>query len=174
MKVSKLLFSTILIATLAATPLYAKSTGMTSAEVGTLATVAAIDKNEILIGAIASSKKVDPEVTDFADMMIKQHGSNLNQILVMMNAHPLTGGKADKISADGKIALMKLGAMQDNAFSVAYADAMVNGHEAVLKLIDEQLMKTATSSDVKKFLTDTRAAVVVHLEHAKKMQERVK
>jgi len=183
MKLSKsLMFSTLIMATLIINPSYAAhktdeskpATSISSAEMGTLATVAAIDKNEILIGVVASNKKLDSSVTDFAKMMIDQHGDNLTQILEMVDAHPLTSSEADKLAAEGKAALMKLGAMQSDAFAAAYVNAMVKGHEAALNLIDQHLMKTAKSEEVKKFLTDTRAAVATHLEHAKQLQEKMK
>lgn len=178
MKFSKSLLTTLVIGTLAMSPVYAAdkaSNTMTSAEIGSLATVAAVDKNEILLGVIALNKKLNSDINDFANMMIDQHGSNMTQILSMVNnGHSLTGGEADKLASDGKKEMMKLGAMNGDAFATAYVDAMVKGHEAVLKMIDDQLMKTAKTEEIKNFLTDTRAAVANHLEHAKKLQEKMK
>jgi putative membrane protein len=179
MTFSKKLLSAIVIGTFATTAVYAKaetkSSGITSTEIGTLATIAAVDKNEILIAAVALNKKLNQDVNDFANMMINQHGDNLTQILSMLdNTHPLTGGEADKLTADGKKDLVKLGAMNGDAFANAYVTAMVNGHEAVLKLIDDKLLKTAKTEQMKQFLTDTRQAVATHLEHAKKLQDKMK
>jgi|SRR5579872_6358643 len=175
MTFSKTLFSAMVIGAFIASPVYAKDTTMTSAEIGSLATVAAVDKNETLIAVVALNKKLSQDINDFANMMIDQHGSNLTQILSMMNdTQPLTGGDSDKMTANGKKALMKLGAMNGDAFATAYVNAMVNGHEAVLKLIDDQLMKTATSPEVKQFLTNTRKTVAIHLAHAKKLQDKMK
>lgn len=164
---------------LAASPFYAQAadTTLTKAEIGSLATVAAIDKNEILVSVVASNKKVDSGVTDFAKMMIDQHGSNLTQILEMVNklhALPLVGGDAAKLAAQGHKDLVALGGLQGDQFSSAYVNAMVKGHQAALDLIDHHLMQTAKSAEVKKFLTDTRAAVVEHLEHAKELQKKLK
>lgn len=171
------LLSAILMGTFTMSTAYAATptSTLTSAEIGSLATIAAVDKNEALIAIVALNKKLSSDVNDFANMMIDQHGSNLTQILAMINdTHPLTGGDSDKLTAEGKKALMKLGAMNGDAFATAYVNAMVKGHEAVLHMIDTQLMKTATTEEVKKFLTDTRAAVATHLEHAKKLQDKMK
>lgn len=175
MKFSKSLISAILIGAFSVSPsVYAAHMAISSAEIGSLATVAAVDKNEVLLAVVALNKKLNSDVTDFANMMVSQHGENLTQILTLINdAHPLTGGESDKLTAEGKQAMMKLGAMSGDAFATAYVNAMVKGHEAVLHLIDTQLMKTATSEEVKKFLTDTRAAVQMHLEHAKKLQSKM-
>ena len=175
MKLSKLMLGASLAVALA-NPVFAQ-TKMTSGEIGTLATIAAIDKNEILVSVVATNKKVSSDVADFANMMIKQHGDNLNQILEMagtMHVAALTGGEADKMATAGRKDMMTLGALDGDKFGVAYVNAMVSGHEGALNLIDKQLMKTAKSDEMKKFLTDTRAAVVTHLEHAKKLQADMK
>lgn len=153
-----------------------KSSKFTSTEIGTLATVAAIDKNEILLGSVAANKQ-NSSVSDFGKMMIEQHGTNLSQILELIknqNITSLTGGEADKLTADGKKALLAIGGLQGDQFNKAYVDAMVKGHIAALNLIDQTLAKTAKSDELKKFLSDTRAAVVEHLDHAKKLQEQMK
>lgn len=150
---------------------------LTSAEIGDLASIATIDKNEILLSVVASNKKVNSDVADLANMMINQHGNNLTQILEMVkNLHisSLKGGDAEKLMTEGKKELMALGALEGNQFATAYVDAMVKGHQAALDLIDQHLMKNAKSETVKKFLTDTRAVVAQHLEHAKELQEKMK
>lgn len=180
-----LTFGSALVVMLAVNPLYAADTkpadqnGMklTSAETGSLATVAAIDKSEIMVSVIAANKKTNSDVADFAKMMIDQHGSNLTQILEMVDAAHATNFKsstAEKMKAQNMKDMMKLAGLKGDQFDKAYIDAMVAGHEEALKLIDTQLMKTAKSEEVKKFLTDTRAAVEQHLEHAKKIQANMK
>lgn len=190
MKLSKLLLSTSLVMIVAANPVYAQNhvaktkaaaPATTTAakpgnDLGILATIAAIDKSEIIVSVIAINKKVNSDVTDFAKMMVDQHGDNLNQILEMlpsMHANALTSSDAEKIVAQNKKGLIALGALKGDEFAKAYADAMVKGHQGALDLIDHHL-KTAQSEQVKKFLTDTRTVVAEHLEHAKKLQEEVK
>jgi putative membrane protein len=171
-RTKSLMLSTTL-AMLITSPLYATSS-LTSAEIGTLATVAAIDKNEILVSVVATNKKTDAGVADFAKMMIDQHGSNLTQILEMahnLHASSLAGSEAESISAQGKKDIMTLGALQGSEFDRAYVNAMVKGHQGALDLINNKLMKTAKSEEMKKFLSDTKAAVEHHLEDAKKLQE---
>ena len=64
--------------------------------------------------------------------------------------------------------------MQGEQFGKEYIDGMVKGHQAVLNLIDNKLMKAAKTESIKKFLSDTRSAVVHHLEKAKQLQEQMK
>lgn len=167
------LASTVLTGLLAIQPSFAAHTGATSAETGTLSTIATIDKNEILVSLVAVNKKVPSDIADLAKMMIDQHSSNLTTIFDMaqsMHIANLSGGETDKLAADGKKLLMSIGGLEGDAFNKAYVDAMVKGHTAALELIDKKLMATAKTDEMKKFMTDTRATVAEHLEHAKKVQ----
>ena len=171
---SKLVFLSI--ALTLATSLTANAQALNSDEKNTLATIAAIDKAEILVSVVAENKKVDSDVTDYAKMMVSQHGNNLTQILNMdsqSKAGALSSSQADQITQQSKQDLMKLGALQGKDFSIAYANAMVKGHEGALKLINDKLMKTAQSDEMKNFLTSTRSVVEQHLEHAKKLQSQL-
>jgi len=146
-------------------------------EVAILSDIAAINKNEILLGDIAANKKSSADVLDFAKMMLEQHGNNLTQVLELANTlqvKALNSGDASKMAAKGNEAMLKLGGLQGEQFDKAYIDAMVKGHEEALKLIDDQLMKQAKTESVKTFLSNTRAAVVQHLEKAKQIQGQAK
>lgn len=164
-------------------PIYAKNEAtssdakITASETNSLATIAAIDKMEILLSIVAKNKKPSSGVNDFAQMMIDQHGDNLTQILTMANqlhAMPLKSPMDDKMRKEAAAALIQLGGLTGEQFDKAYVDIMVKGHEAALKLIDDKLLKTAKSEEIKNFITDTRGAVVNHLEHAKALQEKMK
>lgn len=176
----KSLFASILAAALfVVQPLHAEvaATGKVQAisptEGETLATIAAIDKNEIIISLIASNKNVSSEVKDFAKTMVDQHGANLTKILFMSTFFhvPLTGISSEKFNAQGKKELMDLSMLVGDDFAKAYINAMVKDHQEALNLIDQNLMQTAKTVEMKRFMTDTRAAVAKHLEDAKQLQQ---
>lgn len=114
MKLSALLLSVSLIIGLNLSA-YAQDkshSSLTSAEKSTLATIAAIDQNEILVGVVAENKNAGSAVNDFAKMMIDQHGDNLTQIFNMegqFKTGPLSSSEADSLSKEGKKDLAKLG-----------------------------------------------------------------
>lgn len=177
MKLLKTLAVTATLTLLIINPLYAQTAKLTSTEVGTLATIAAIDTDEIMLSVLATNKKPSSEVEDLAKMMISQHGSNLTQVLQMaynLKGLPLRGGESEKMAANGKKEIMALGGLEGKQFDVAYVDAMVKGHQGALDLIDKHLMKTAKSEEMKQFMTRTREVVAHHLEAAKKVQENMK
>ena len=78
---------------------------------------------------------------------------------------------ATKLTAAGSQALLQLGALQGKQFDTAYVNAMVSGHQFALNLIDQKLMQTAQSPEMKKFMMETRATVAMHLACAQKLQK---
>jgi putative membrane protein len=154
-----------------------RDTMLSSDEVSSLATIAAIDQNEILLGVMTLHKHPKHNVKKFAEMMIKQHGQNLTQITELahqFDVGELSGGNSEALLADGQKDLLKLGALKGNQYNHAYVDAMVNGHEDALNLIKTKLMDTANTPEVKKFMTATENAVSKHLVDAKKVQKELK
>lgn len=156
-----------------AVPANTQSVVISSDERNILADIAVIDKTEILLAVVAANKKPSSDVMDFAKFMIEQHGSNLTQILEMahnLHFNSLSDKESNQLTAQGNEALIELGSLQGKQFDKAYIDAMVKGHQAALDLIDNQLTKEAKTESIKSFLSDTRAAVVHHLDMAKKIQ----
>lgn len=165
------LLSSALALTQLTTPLFAAN--VSSNDAGSLATIAAIDKNEILISVIAKHNDVSSDLKSFAKMMIDQHGDNLTQILHLsakIHGFSLGAGSSKEMAAAGMKDMLAIGRLQGDAFGRAYINAMVKGHTAALDLLDHKLIPEAKSAEIKKFLTDTRSAVATHLEDAKKVQ----
>lgn len=144
----------------------------TQAEKSTLATIAAVDGTEILDAILAKNKTANPGVMAFARLMIVQHGANLAHLYGMvknLNAVPLESDIAKNLHMQNKEGMIQMGSLHGRAFDLAYAKGMVAGHQAGLNLIDQKLMQTATTPEVKKFMVVTRAMVAYHLAQAKKL-----
>jgi putative membrane protein len=141
-----------------------------------LSTIITIDQNEVLASVQAVNKDAGPAVTDFANMMIKDHGKNMTDALALaskIHALPLNPNPND-LHNKGSHELQVLAADDSSAYDKAFADAMVKGHTDALAMIDHKFLKMAKNEDLKSFLTDTRAAVAHHLEEAKKLQDSLK
>jgi putative membrane protein len=141
-----------------------------------LSTVVALDQNEVLAGIQATYKNPSSDVNDFAKMMIDDHGKNMSEALELANKIGATtiNPNPQDLHTKGSAELVKLAAKSGDDYNKAYVDAMVAGHEAALKMIDTNLLKNAKNSDLKSFMTDTRAAVAHHLDEAKKLQAKMK
>ncbi len=143
----------------------------TDAEV--LAFVNAVNVNEILAAAEAQKKKIDQPVMDYAKMLHTEHGANMAktaQLGLTIKVTPSITKAVDNLMKKGAGELATLVPMDGKDFETAYIDAMIKGHNEVLEMIDNQLMKTAKNEMLKAHLTETRGHVAMHLEQAKKLK----
>ncbi len=147
------------------------SEGSSDGEV--LGFLAAVNDNEIVAALEAGKKKLNPQVADYAKMLHKEHGMNLDQTLKLgqkINVTPMETTAVDKLRVKGAGELAALAPLDGEKFASAYLETMINGHTEVLGMIDNQLLKNAENADLKKHLTETRGHVANHLEAAKKLQ----
>ena len=132
-----------------------------------LGLLATLDQNEIAAARQAQGKKVGGAVLDFAKMMERDHGMNLDKTRAL---GPSMGDPdMDAMKAKGERELQALDAESGAAYEKAYITAMVNGHQEALDAIDGKMMPAATRDDVKQHLADTRKAVETHLAKAKEI-----
>lgn len=142
-----------------------------------LATVVAIDLNEILAAAQAQMKKISPPVMEYAKMLHEAHGMNMDKTLKLgqqISVTPVITPKVEKLQVKGAGELADIVLLNGEQFERAYLAAMVKGHTEALSTIDTQLLKTAKNEVLKKHLTETRGHVAAHLEKAQQLQANMK
>ncbi len=141
----------------------------------TLEILMTIDKNEINAARLALKKAKNPEVRQFADMMIADHGRHLQETKKMamdLKITPEGSEKSALLQKKGKMELSKLEALQDSPFEVAYINAMVKGHSEALTGINSVLIPNASSNPaLLRFLKMTGAVVEHHLKVAQSLQK---
>jgi len=128
---------------------------------------------EMAQAQLAQEKAVDSRVKELAAMMLRDHGAAdtegqsiaSSESLTMMGSPTSTG-----IVQDGGRVLDLLRSKPDREFDVAYVDAQVSEHQAVLGIIDAQLTPSAMDGQVKAYLSGVRSKVAQHLAHAQKLQ----
>jgi len=171
MKVSKIILGTIFVVFFAAfiNALFAKAKDH-DGEI--IAYMEAIDNDEISVAKVAKDKKVDADVMNFADLMIKQHGENLQQITdlsskINIAANETSAVKKFKENDDKDLA--KLSKLDDGKFQKAYIQSMIKGHAEADKMLT-RFEKEVQNADLKQYLIDTKAAVEHHLAAAKQLK----
>lgn len=135
--------------------------------------IGAINENEIVAAMVASKKKVNSQLAQYAMMLHQEHGKNLEQTMKLgqkIDVTPLETPAVDALRVKAAGELAALVPLDGEEFSRAYITAMTKGHTEALRMIDAQLLPTAQSDDLKKHLTETRQHVAAHLEAAKKLQ----
>jgi predicted outer membrane protein len=132
-----------------------------------LGLLATLDENEIAAARQAQGKKVGGAVLDYAKMMERDHGMNLDKTRTL--GPSMDDPDMAAMKAKGERELQTLDAESGAAYEKAYITAMVNGHQEALDAIDGKMMPAATRDDVKQHLADTRKAVETHLAKAKEI-----
>ncbi len=128
---------------------------------------------EIEQARLAQTKAKDGRVKRLAAMMIKDHSDADMKGMKLAKKASLTPSDSPtstslKSDAESNTASLKTQTGAD--FDKAYVDTQVKEHQAVLDMIDEKLSPNAKNADLKAYLTDVRAAVAMHLQHAKDLQ----
>lgn len=133
----------------------------------------AVNNGEIAEAQAAQPNLVNTDAQDFATMMVTDHQMSETQLDALVEAeglmstsspvsHDLEGDSADAVTA--------IGAADPADVDGVYIDAQVAGHQKVLDLLDDSLIPQAQNTQLKSFLTTTRATVQEHLDEATTIQ----
>lgn len=142
-----------------------------------LAFVVAANLNEILAAAHTSKKQPGPAVLEYATMLHKEHGKNLQETLELgqqIGVTPIVTPAVDSLLVKGARELAALVPLKGQGYDRAYVEAMIVSHQEVLTMIDSRLMHDAESQSVKQHLTHTSEHVAMHLEKAKHLHAQLR
>ncbi|MES2218451.1 MAG: DUF4142 domain-containing protein [Pseudomonadota bacterium] len=153
-------------------PAFAADKTTDTADRQILGVLVALNNNEIAAAHYITKQKVDAQVKQFANLMIKDHTQNLHQTMSFEHklGSPLESDDSKTMIKDGNDELATLKTLKGKELETAYIDAMVKGHQAALQTIDDNLLKNVTGEALKKQLEATRTHVEHHLEVAKEIQ----
>lgn len=142
-----------------------------------LASVIAVDLNEVLAAGAAQKKQISEPVMAYAKMLHEEHGKNMGKGMKLgqqIDVTPIDTAAVEKLKTKGAGELAALIPLDGEAFEKGYLQAMVKGHMEVLSMIDGKLLQTADNDALKEHLTETRTHVAAHLEQAKQLQSTMK
>lgn len=131
---------------------------------------------EIEQAQLAKSRATHPQVKQFAAMMIKDH-SQANQKAMKLGK---TAGvieeespAAAKLETKASQTLDTLKAVDTSGFDAAYMNAQVEQHQAVLDMLSNTLIPSATNPKLEMELEATKTMVQRHLGHAMQIQDSI-
>ena len=171
-KTSLVLFASLVAFTAAANPNNTPKPAM-SGDAKALAALVAADQHEVSVARQALAKGVSGNVRDFANRMVNDHGKNLSDTRRVAQENKVSLASTPDIramEAQGRSEQESLGKLTGAAYSTAYVDAMVKGHQEVLDKLDGELIPGASDPEVVAHLKATREAVSMHLEAAKALK----
>jgi len=141
---------------------------VSSADRNMMRSIAQTNLAEIAMGKLALSKSQNDDVKTFAQKMIDDHTTALNDLQQLAQSKGVTL----PTTPDGKhqAAAKKLGALSGEKFDTAYkTQAGVKDHREAHNILQRAATK-AKDPDLKAYITKTSAAVDTHLQTAQQMK----
>jgi len=153
----------------------AKAAPLTDANIAAI--VLAANTIDIDNAQVALKTSADESVKSFAQMMVTDHTSVNDKAKALAGKLKLTpvpnaaSRGLLKSTATKRAAMAKL---TGGAFDKAYLDNEISYHQAVLDMLDQQLVPGAKNAELKDLLTSVRPAFVAHLDKAKSTRAALK
>ncbi|MBV8774790.1 MAG: DUF4142 domain-containing protein [Deltaproteobacteria bacterium] len=121
---------------------------------------------EVELGQLATEKATSPEVKQFGQRMVEDHGKANDQLKQIASQKGVT--LPDKLDAKDAATKARLEKLSGEQFDRAYIKDMVTDHT---KDVSEFRMEARTGKDpeVKNFASETAGTIEDHLKHAKSL-----
>jgi putative membrane protein len=137
------------------------------------AIVVAANQVDIDAGNLALKKTKNDEVKKFAQLMVTDHTAVNKAAVDLVTKLKVTPEDTDAsrgLISGGTDNRAKLDKLDGDAFDRAYVDNEVAYHKAVIGVLDNQLIPSATNADLKSTLVGVKPAFDAHLQHAESLQ----
>ena len=115
---------------------------------------------EVALGKLAESKTTNPQIKEFAGMMVMDHGKANEELIAIAKTKNITLPVAPDEEHQKK--LNDLSTKTGKDFDTAYVDAMVDGHKKTVDLL-EDASKNCKDSDLMTLATKLLPTVKGHL-----------
>jgi putative membrane protein len=132
---------------------------------------------DIDAGNLAMKKTQSAEVKEFANRMVTDHtgvNKQASDLVTKLKVTPEDNETSKSLMTGAASNMKKLNSMKGTAFDKEYIDHEVTYHRAVLKTIDDTLIPNAKNTELKDLITKVRPAIAAHLEHAVRLQNKMK
>jgi putative membrane protein len=124
-------------------------------------------------GEFARTRARNTRVREFAQQMIRDHGSVNKRAAALaqrLNLTPADNDISKQLQQGEQQARDSLAAKRGADFDRAYIDREVQYHQAVLDALDKTLIPGAQNAELKALLQEVRPNVAAHLQMAQQIQ----
>jgi len=126
---------------------------------------------EVNHGMLAAQRATRPEVKEFAQRMVKDHGSANKELLGLVNKK---GFKVAKDMGEKHQAMQtKLSGLTGEEFDRQYMHHMIEGHQKAVDLFKAEA-KNGKDEDLRKFAEKTLPTIEDHLRMARQIHDKFK
>ncbi|MBB2147910.1 DUF4142 domain-containing protein [Pedobacter gandavensis] len=126
---------------------------------------------EVEFAKLALTKTSDPQLKEFATMMVTDHGKANEELIAIAKIKNITLPMGLDEAHQKKMTELTQKTGKD--FDKAYTDAMVEGHKSTLDLMKNEA-KNGSDVDLKSFATNTEMVVQKHLDMINMIHNRMK
>jgi putative membrane protein len=154
---------------------YAQNPKLSDPEVASVAVVA--NQIDIAYAEIAKKKSKDADVIKFAETMINDHKSvidNAAALVKKLGVTPKDNDVSKKLQADAEKTKAMLNEKSGDTFNKAYVDNEVAYHKAVIAAVEGILIPETENQELKDLLQSVVPALKAHLAHAEMIQKNMK
>ena len=135
--------------------------------------VLAANNTDISYARLVPSRAQTPAVKEYATQMLADNnGVNrvMNDLLARINLNPEDNAASLSFRDESAARRDQLRATEARAFDATYMANEVTYHTKLLASIDNTLLPSARSPELRQLLTSIRPAVAAHLAHAQQLQ----
>jgi putative membrane protein len=148
-----------------------KEPSLTDANIAAI--VVGANNIDISAGKIALARSSNPKVKKFAQTMITDHTAVLNaavKLVTRLGVTPVSNDLVAILSKQSQEHEAKLNTLSGAAFDKAYINHEVAYHEAVIGVIENQLIPGAHNQELKDTLISVLPAFKAHLKHCQMIE----
>jgi putative membrane protein len=130
------------------------------------------NEGEVQQGNVASTRATAAEVRAFAQMMVSDHTTAMNNARDVFARNNVTPGENETtrtLRETSQRTVTNLSTYSGTAFDRTYMQSQVDLHQWLLNSLDTALIPSATRPEVRSLLTTQRASVATHLERARQI-----
>ena len=157
----------------ATTPAADANAGWTDANVVDVLTVA--NQGEVDYSQIGVDKATNPSVKQFAQLMVKDHGTMLDGVKSLagkLNVVPASNDKANDLKEENTKDINDLNAKTGKDFDKEFMDEQIDMHQETLDLLSDLDGRT-TNADLKAAIAEAKPKVQAHLDQAKAVKDKL-
>ena len=155
----------------------AGATGGALTEPAIFGALSAANQHEIEVSRLALEKSKNKDVKKFAKMMVDHHTkmqAEGDKTAKKLAITPEDNADVKALKDESQAAVEKLRGLEGKEFDRAWATQLVQDHEKVLTLIDNQILPAASSNDqIQTLVKGARPKVEAHLAQARKLETKL-
>jgi putative membrane protein len=143
-----------------------------AAAVSLLTPIRAVSVAEVEYADMASQRAGGPDVRQYAQTVAADHRaliSALDSVAAVHRATLAETRETQELSNTVRLAHSGLDDLQGTGFDLPFIRAEVESHRLLLDQLDQQLIPSASQSDLRPLLTDIRAMADAHLTRARQL-----